>query len=367
MATSPFTWLNNTGGKSSSAKAKGDEAVAAALAARALTPATDLGSGLGVLGNAIGHKNLSGDITASEDAGGAAYNEKFAALGADPSREALIGMTSADWATPEQQAVVQALLGQDMQQSDPMYQMGLEKTRLELDALRNPQSAGPDYGFIELPDGSIVRTDKTSGEVQPLGKFGEGANPLVTVNTGGSDKFYDSMDAKLAEQQAMLIDAGRNAQTNNIRMGQLEQLLGNAPQGAQGQLVQVAGALGIPSEGLDDVQAAQALISQMVPGQRPPGSGTMSDADLALFKQSLPSIANQPGGNQKIIATAIAINEYTIAQVEIAQKVANREISPAEGRALQASVPNPLANIGATQTVPPGNAQIVDYTTYLGG
>lgn len=184
-----------------------------------------------------------------------------------------------------------------------------------------------------------------------------GPDTLITNNIGGTDKFYDTMDAKLAEQTAAVIESGYNAQSNNIRIGELERLLGpgGAPQGAQGVMVQAAGSLGIPVEGLDDLQAAQALISQMVPGQRPAGSGTMSDADLALFKQSLPSIINQPGGNQKVLQTMKAINEYTIQQAQIAQMVANREISPAEGRAMQAQVPNPLrGGTPAASGLPPG-------------
>jgi len=177
----------------------------------------------------------------------------------------------------------------------------------------------------------------------------------VTTNVGGTDPFYDAMDKQLAGQTAASIEAGANAQSNNIRLGELETLLQTAPQGAQGAMVQVAGSLGIPTQGLDDVQAAQALISQMVPGQRPPGSGTMSDADLALFKQSLPAIINQPGGNQQILRTMKAINEYTIAQAQIAQMVANREISPAEGREMQAKVPNPLGRNGAGSATPGGD------------
>lgn len=194
---------------------------------------------------------------------------------------------------------------------------------------------------------------------EPIGGVQAPKDPLVQVNTGdqtgGSGDFYKGMDADLGEQQAALIDAGRNAVSNNMRLGELERLLGTAPQGAVGSFVQMAGQFGIPMEGLSEVQAAQAIINQMVPGQRPPGSGTMSDADLALFKQSLPSIANQPGGNLLILQTAKAINEYTIRQAEIAQKIANREISPAEGRALQAAIPNPLADFNGAGTGSPNS------------
>lgn len=171
---------------------------------------------------------------------------------------------------------------------------------------------------------------------------------LVTTNIGGTDKFYDKIDEKMAEQTAAMIDTGLNAQSNNIRLGQIEELLKTAPQGAQGVLTQAAGAIGIPLEGASEVQAAQALINQMVPGQRPPGSGTMSDADLALFKASLPAIINQPGGNALIIQTAKSINDYYVSLATIAQQVANREISPAEGRKAQAAVPNPLAGFKPT-------------------
>lgn len=191
-----------------------------------------------------------------------------------------------------------------------------------------------------------------------------GPQTVINNSTGATSKFYDKLDENLAVQTADTIEAGRNAQGNQVRLGELEKLLQSAPQGTQGGLIQAAGALGIAIDGLDEVQAAQAIINQMVPQQRPPGSGTMSDADLALFKQSLPAIINQPQGNQMILSTIKAINQYTIAQAEIAQRVANREISPADGRALQAQVPNPLASLkqatgggsppAASGTVPDG-------------
>ncbi len=186
----------------------------------------------------------------------------------------------------------------------------------------------------------------------------------VTTNVGGTDKFYDSLDAKLADQTAGLINEGMNARTNNAKLTQLETLLQTAPQGAQGAMTIAAGELGIPLDGMDEAQAAQALINQLVPEQRPPGTGPMSDADLALFKQSVPRIINQPGGNRIILQTMKAINEYTIAQSEIAAMVANREINPAEGRKMQAAIPNPLDGINriapATPTSSGGVPQGVD-------
>lgn len=153
-----------------------------------------------------------------------------------------------------------------------------------------------------------------------------------------------------AEQVLAISNQGTVARRNRNTLVQLQGALANAPQGAEGGFKSFVGKFGIDTEGLDDIQAAQALISQLVPAQRPPGSGTMSDADLAEFKRSLPSIINQPGGNEKIIRTALAINEYLIREAEIADQVINREISPSEGRAKMAALVNPLAPSGGGGT-----------------
>ena len=174
-------------------------------------------------------------------------------------------------------------------------------------------------------------------------------SPQTVVNNtvGATDEFYGALDKAAGGAVIDTIAAGNNARSSQIRVQELERLLKTAPQGVVGGATQLAGAIGLPIDGVDEVQAATALINQMVPLQRAPGSGPMSDKDLELFKQSLPAIINQPGGNQKIIAAIKGINEYTIAQAEIAQAVANREITPPEGRRLASQVPNPLAGFGS--------------------
>jgi hypothetical protein len=291
------------------------------------------------------------------------YARMFGAMGDDPTREQLFGLASSPWANEGQSAVVNALLAQDFEQSDPAYKLGLEKAGLELEALKNPVADPFTLGENDI---------RFAGDGTELAR-GRDKTPdtLIDIQNGGAtDKFYDKMDEKLAEQVVLTLEAGDNAMSNNIKLGQLETLLSNpSTQGAQGALVQIAGQFGIPMEGLDDIQAAQAIINQMVPLQRPPGSGTMSDADLALFKASLPAILNQPGGNTKIITTAKAINSYYIAQADIAERVANREISPAEGRKLQRAVPNPLDNIeGIDDPVSPAaDPEVDDLVKKYGG
>jgi hypothetical protein len=357
MALQPFTWGAN-GGKASPSSVKKQAEIAAALAARGGAP-QNLGEGLNRIGEALLANSYSSRAEAGEAEGAAARKAIMDALmgNPDPTMADISGALGNEWVTsdPGSSAVLQALMGAEIQQNDPLRQQQLaagqlaldaapldaEYKRAQIDALSAKPAVAPTDDMQEY---EAAKAQGFTGTLQDWIAVKPGGGVTVNNNMGGSSDFYKKVDTDLGEQTAALIDEGRNAASNNMRLGKLEELLATAPQGAAGTFVQVAGQLGIPMEGLSEIQAAQAIINQMVPGQRPPGSGTMSDADLALFKQSLPAIANQPGGNQLILQTARAVNEYTIAQAAIAQKVASREITPAEGAALQAQIPNPLAD-----------------------
>ena len=378
MALQPFSWGAN-GQKASPSSVKKQAEIAAALAARGGAP-QNLGEGLNRVGEALLANSYTSRAEAGEAEGAAARKAVMDALmgNADPTMADISGALGNEWVTsdPGSSAIVQALLGQEMQQNDPLRQQQLaagalelenapldaEYRRAQIDALTAKPAIPPTDDMQEY---EAAKAQGFTGTLQDWIAIKPGSGVTVNNNMGGSSDFYKKVDTDLGEQTAALIDAGRNAASNNMRLGKLEELLSTAPQGAAGTFVQMAGQFGIPMEGLSEVQAAQAIINQMVPGQRPPGSGTMSDADLALFKQSLPAIANQPGGNQLILQTARAVNEYTIAQAEIAQKVANRDLTPAEGAALQAQIPNPLAEFSGAaaqqQAVPEAPAGAFDY------
>ena len=168
----------------------------------------------------------------------------------------------------------------------------------------------------------------------------------VVVNNGddpsGTGAFYKKLDEGAGTNLATIMESAPQVMRTGQQIEILEQTLANVQTGGGAALKQMAGEWGIPTDGLDDIQAASALINQMVPSQRAPGSGTMSDADLALFKASIPRIINQPGGNQKIIDTMKSINEYDRRMVAIANAVANREVDPSDGRKMMMEVPNPL-------------------------
>jgi hypothetical protein len=172
-----------------------------------------------------------------------------------------------------------------------------------------------------------------------------GTAPVTNINNNMGGEAFGEAFAKL---DAAAIDtvstAGMAAQRNLPRIDQLEAALQAGPSGAAAALAVLAGEYGIPSEGLDTLQLANSIISALVPEQRQPGSGPMSDADLALFKQSLPRLINQPGGNALIIATMRGIAQYDAQGAAIVQDLRAGKIDRAEAFRLLQSRANPIAD-----------------------
>ena len=172
--------------------------------------------------------------------------------------------------------------------------------------------------------------------------------PLVQNIVGaGETEFAKKAGAEAATQFSTIANQGTAASRQLVELENLEANLSGVDTGGGAAFKAFLGGYGVATEDLGEIQAAQAAINRLVPQQRPPGSGTMSDADLALFKASLPALINQPGGNQIIIETIRAINEYDVAASIIAGQALDGEITQAEARKRLRELPNPLADFKA--------------------
>jgi len=152
-------------------------------------------------------------------------------------------------------------------------------------------------------------------EEEALKKAMEKSGGITIEGDKGVDEFA-KMDAKNLSE---VFQAGATAQSSLAKIERLADLLSRTPTGGAANVKVIAGDFGIETEGLDDLQAARALINQLVPAQRPAGSGPMSDADLELFKQSLPRIINTPRGNEVILETMRGIAQYDAMGAKIVQ------------------------------------------------
>lgn len=224
-------------------------------------------------------------------------------------------------------------------QGDPEAGLRLRKLQAEVQNLENPQEKPTadlqEYEFAKQQGfpGSFV-------DFQLAQKKAGATN--VTTNVGEGNEFYKELDKKQAGIFSGLSEAGVQGRSKLAQIDRLEGLLSASETGGLAMIKQAAGEYGINTEGLSDIQAAQALINELVPQQRQPGSGPMSDADLALFKQSLPRLINQPGGNQTIVDTMRGITQYQIQMGEIADAVADRSMTPVQAREAIRNLPNPL-------------------------
>jgi hypothetical protein len=277
--------------------------------------------------------------------------------------EALLRAISDPRATPQTRAVVQALMQQeqakqaqaaeqqqwmarqqyeqDQKRNDPATQLDMQYKQAQLDALKGKPTEPAEVQTLRIRAQEAGLKPGTPEYAQFMTSGGKQADS-ITINNGEGNKFYNKLDEKNAEVFSGLSETGITARSNLAMVDRLGEVLSTSPQGAEAAIKRAAGEFGIPTEGLDSIQAATALINRLVPQQRQPGSGTMSDADLELFKGSLPRIINQPGGNEAIIQDLKAISEYQVSMGAIADQVADRALTPEQGREAIRKLPNPL-------------------------
>lgn len=157
----------------------------------------------------------------------------------------------------------------------------------------------------------------------------------------------ETFSSEAAKTQAKSFDTvqtnGFTAQKTIGQVNELEKALATAPGGFLGAFQQFAINNGVKvGENASQLEYAQALINQLIPAQRPAGSGAMSDGDVAMFRASVPNLINTPEGNRLIIGTMRAIAQYDVALGQIAGRALSGEISRAEANRLMMELGNPI-------------------------
>ena len=141
---------------------------------------------------------------------------------------------------------------------------------------------------------------------------------------------------------AMFADSVKGGQSAARSLGDIKMLgalVKSAPTGAGQPLVNAtagyAKRLGIDVSDVANLPASQqiqSIVARIVPTLRPPGSGTMSDRDVELFQQSLPSLVNTPEGNQAIVANLEKIARRSMQEAAISNKALSGQITPSDAR-----------------------------------
>ena len=173
------------------------------------------------------------------------------------------------------------------------------------------------------------------------------SNTSVTVNpAAGENAFQKTFGEGQAKRYNEMIDQGDQA--NNM-IGDIKALqdIGTRIQtgaGAQAKLLlgPYAQALGVTVDGLDDLQAYQAVVSRLAPQMRVPGSGANSDFEARQFLLSLPTLGNTPGGNKLIEDTLMGIAQNKRAAGDIARQAGTGQITRQQADQMLQALPDPF-------------------------
>jgi soluble lytic murein transglycosylase-like protein len=244
------------------------------------------------------------------------------ATGPDQSRiNQIAELIGSGFASPGQQAVLERELQQEMAKGDPREALKMRMLQAQVrTAERGPQadatSAMREFEYAQRNGfgGSFFDWRKAGSPGTNITVEGAQApDPIATANAAGIETMMKKFGTTMGESAA---NGGKYAQ----QLGQLDQLEGLLSQAGTGT-AQAWGQwatdrLGIQITG-GPSQAASALINQIIPAQRPEGSGEMSDGDVRMFRASVPSLVNKPGGNAEILfgMRAIAEHNYAISQI----------------------------------------------------
>jgi len=236
-------------------------------------------------------------------------------------------------------------------ESDPLLKSGIRSQIVRLQRELAPEqpelpAGAQNLAFRAQQAGLVPGTPEYQEFMRTGGQIEQGAD----VNVAIDQRAEGALETEFAKQDAQTLsnigEAGVEANRSLAQIDRLSNLLDNAPQGLEGSLKFAAGNFGIPTENLSEIQAAQALINQIVPSQREPGSGPMSDSDLELFKQSIVRLINQPEGNKLILDTMRGIAEYDKKGAEIVNQFREGNITRTEAFKQLSNRSNPLQNIG---------------------
>ncbi len=230
--------------------------------------------------------------------------------------------------------------------------MDPEATSSIADALKKAGVGGAEEGYRALtaeeaaakglPPGNyqVALSGASKGKVSQIG--GGGVN--VTVGGEQETEFSKQTGRDLAKQFTALSTLGQQASRSSVKINQLEQAFRSADvkTGAPGVISTVLARFGIDIPGATQYQQIDALVSGLVPLQRPEGSGTTSDKDMENFKRALPSLMGTKEGQLQIIQDMKALAAHDMKVGEIANQVRSGQISPFEGQRLISELSNPL-------------------------
>lgn len=162
---------------------------------------------------------------------------------------------------------------------------------------------GPDDAkmYPGLDPNKAYQRNRVTGEIKQVG-----TSPLVTIDQKGESEFVKEMAKKDAERLSTIQANEDRVRDVASKVGLAVDMMGKTYTGPAGEwaneFFRVLGGMGVESAAgkANAAAAATAVVNQLMPYMRAPGSGATSDFEMRTFAGALPALSNMPGGNELI-------------------------------------------------------------------
>lgn len=309
MATLPaFTWGSGGAQISSPEQAARQRAIAEALIGQSASPAQNWSQGLADVAAALSGSLINQKVGDAETTGRQSAADALAGLGPNSDFSSVSAALANPWLSGPQSQVASALLSQNLERSDPMYQLQLQQTQAELENTLAGGGGAEYFGTpvpFENPDGSIGFGQLgKDGSFKPI-DLPQGASPapntrqvdtgteLITMDIYGNELFRTPKDIRGAEREqaiggaegAAVVAAPGDIASAEMALDLLNQIETNPElPWATGQSVQFGGNTGL-IPGTQGRMDFQNLVNQATSGafltaiQEMRGMGSLSNAE----------------------------------------------------------------------------------------
>jgi len=184
----------------------------------------------------------------------------------------------------------------------------------------------------------------------------------VALKEGGEEQteLQKGLEKGLAKTFNDMAEAGVAAGDKKAIIGRLGSLLEQSGTGAGITFVNwVRENTGIKLNPKADVaEAANAMVAQLTPQMRVPGSGATSDFEMKTFGKSIPNLMSTPDGKRIMVETLGGIYEAQQQRADIATRVQIGELKPKEAIAEIKKLPDPFQSFKSWQGGKQGTAGV---------
>lgn len=181
----------------------------------------------------------------------------------------------------------------------------------------------------------------------------------VNIDQKGEGAFETKFGGEQAERWSGFLktaDAAQRQMVDIQNMREISRRVGSmgATADFKSAIGPYAEALGVNVDKLSDIQAFTSIIERLTPQQRAPGSGATSDIEYKGFKKALPGLTSTPEAREAIMDTMEALARHSLAEGDIASRLATKEITRTQAEKELRALPDPLDGFKKWRQANPG-------------